>query len=139
MEIWGFICGYWAIFRVHVEGPRGGVRIQPPSTERGWTSSALLDMCSRAVITVLWLWNDGRHEHRRCPPPTGGGGFRAWLRFSLRRLTCDQRGLLISSRTYSGARFGWTCFGRTSDLLGGFFWMFMYIFAGLAPLVQLRG
>ena len=40
---------------------------------------------------------------------------------------------------YSGVRFGWTCFGRTPDLMAGFFWMFMYIFAGLAPLVQLAG
>jgi hypothetical protein len=38
---------------------------------------------------------------------------------------------------YTGIRFGWTVFGPESRLMTGFFWLFMYIFGGLAPLAQL--
>src|SRR5687768_5447936 len=38
---------------------------------------------------------------------------------------------------YIGIRFGWTVFGPESRLMTGFFWLFMYIFGGLAPLAQL--
>ena len=34
---------------------------------------------------------------------------------------------------YSGAWFGWICFGPTPNLMAGFFWMFMYIFAKGSP------
>jgi len=37
---------------------------------------------------------------------------------------------------YAGFRFGWTCFAPSPRLLAGFFWLFMYIFGGLAPLAQ---
>ena len=38
---------------------------------------------------------------------------------------------------YTGIRFGWTVFGPEPRLMTGFFWLFMYIFGGLAPLAQL--
>lgn len=37
---------------------------------------------------------------------------------------------------YSGIRFGWLVFAREPELLRGFFWLFAYVFFGLAALTQ---